>query len=62
MNRNDDRDDRFGDARWSGTYQHLGTVTYVDLRPRIDQLTIAAERRAAAPQQKSANAITWPAV
>ncbi|MFG1621988.1 hypothetical protein [Kribbella sp. NPDC049227] len=64
MNRKN-RDGRIGHEPWSEADHYQDTVTYVDLRPRIDQLTIVAQRDPAAARQKSANGvvtITWPAV
>ncbi|TCC44237.1 hypothetical protein E0H75_35885 [Kribbella capetownensis] len=62
MNRKN-RDGRIGHTPWSGAGQWPDSVTYVDLRPRTDQLTMAAERDPAGTRQKSANdLITWPAV
>lgn len=62
MNRKN-RDDRIGDAPWSGADHRPDTVTFVDLRPRTDQLTIVAERDPAAGRQRSASGVvTWPAV
>ncbi|TCC54402.1 hypothetical protein E0H73_38805 [Kribbella pittospori] len=59
MNRKN-RDGRTGHAQWLVAED---TVTYVDLRPRTDQLTMAANRDPAPARQKPANAtITWPAV
>jgi hypothetical protein len=60
MNRKN-RDGRGGD----GAYKYPDIVTYVDLRPRIDQLTMVAERNRAAARQKSADGVVtvlWPAV
>lgn len=64
MNRKN-RDGRVGDALWSGADQCPDIVTYVDLRPRTDQMTIVAERDRAAARQKSASGVVtiiWPAV
>jgi hypothetical protein len=62
MNRKN-KDGRNGHTSWSGAGQWPDTVTFVDLRPRTDQLTMAAEREPVAARQKSATGvITWPAV
>lgn len=60
MNRKN-RDGRVGD----GGYKYPDIVTYVDLRPRTDQLTVVAERDGAAARKESVDGVVtilWPAV